>query len=59
MKSNCRNCFDPPHMGGCTIATIGYDSEGIANEESCCPCNEYIPLDNLEYLEWMDEKRSN
>ena len=60
IKSKCRTCNDPCHKEICTIERYSYyptDKEDIVVTERC-PCNEYIPSDNLEYLELLNEKRS-
>jgi len=62
----CRNC--PHHRDGHIVrwhvhlsyqhlvqdACYGESLSGIGN----CPCPEYIPTENLEYLEWCVYKRS-
>lgn len=57
--SRCRNCE--------CLHFYGPDSECVIPENCYCPelllngcdrCPEYSPLDNLEYLEWLYEKRN-
>jgi hypothetical protein len=55
--STCRNCLCLHYFGSteeiypvkCYCVTIKYSDE---------PCIGYVPMDNLEYLEWVNEKRS-
>jgi hypothetical protein len=47
-ESSCRNCG---HVG-----LHGFDGEQCW-AFSTCGCNMYVPLDNLEYLEWVVDKK--
>jgi hypothetical protein len=58
---SCRNCS---HPGWVHVKTYYYscgrkprnnNDEFYSNE--ICPCKEFVPSDNLEYLEWCVEKR--
>ena len=49
----CRNC-NHAHLAeqtGCI------DQEGWNTIFVTCPCKEYVPSDNLEYLEYLDKKK--
>jgi hypothetical protein len=46
-QSVCRNC----HHWICHNSKVLYGN-GIEIHPVSCGCEEYIPLDNLEYLEW-------
>ena len=51
----CRNC-NHAHLAeqtGCI------DQEGWNTIYVVCPCKEYLPKDNLEYLEYLDKKKEN
>lgn len=52
----CRNCHHAHLVGnpGCIEIT------GFSNLVyfSTCQCPEYVPSDNLEYLEYLDKKKS-
>jgi hypothetical protein len=53
--SKCRICHHSYHVANCTIAyyEFGDDSEPTYK----CTCKEYLPSDNLEYLEWKYDQR--
>ena len=50
----CRNCSHAHMEGqqGCI------DAIGGMVYFTTCTCQEYIPTDNLEYLEWLDKKKN-
>lgn len=52
----CRSC-NHAHLAeqpGC-VDTNGYD----VVFQSICSCKEYLPKDNLEYLEYLDKKKTS
>jgi len=52
----CRNC-NHAHLAeqpGC-IDQDGWNTVFVAH----CPCKEYLPKDNLEYLEYLDKKKES
>jgi hypothetical protein len=48
-SSDCRSCKHSFHGEFCAVAFIDYAD---ITEPSYCDCSDYIPLDNLEYVEW-------
>ena len=58
IQSKCRTCTHPHHGGYCSIVYYGYNNDGSPTDPEYCECLEYIPADNLQYLEWVNEKRS-
>jgi len=58
IESKCRVCNDPYHKGTCTITRYVEDILSDEYDYVTCDCNEYIPFDNLQYLEWINDKRS-
>ena len=48
-KSLCRECKHSDEATHCSVIFCEY---GIPSEPEYCQCPEYIPLDNLEYVEW-------
>jgi hypothetical protein len=56
-KSICRNCKHKYHGGICTFAKLYYYGLDGDTEPEYCYCDDYIPSDNLEYLEMQYIKR--
>jgi hypothetical protein len=52
--SRCRNCRHAEHLYICTIKYYEYGDESEPTYK--CSCEEYIPSDNLEYLEYLYDK---
>ena len=48
----CRNC---PHFHTNKMSCIAY--RVVRPPNTNCDCNEWLPLDNLEYLEWRIDVR--
>ena len=63
IKSKCRNCKHSYHFVNCNSGYVIYNSIGKFSKElsefSPCICSEYVPFDNIEYLEYMYEKELN
>jgi hypothetical protein len=55
--STCRNC-PCLHYFSSKEETYPVKCYCITARLSTEECSEYIPKDNLEYLEWVNEKRS-
>lgn len=55
--NGCRNCN---HIHWMIIDTLGNTSSIGGCTAPACKCSKdtFAPDDNLEYLEWMNEKRS-
>jgi hypothetical protein len=57
-KSHCKNCDHNIHTGFCPVAFLNYSAiAGDPGEPVYCGCDEYIPKDNLEYLEYKYIRR--
>lgn len=55
---NCRDCghFKFLHVPGFKGA-LGFDQHCDPQNDHGCDCFEYIPEDNLDYIEWLAQKR--
>ena len=51
-KSHCRNCDHGIHIGFCSVVYVNYSMDGDPGEPMDCGCDEYVPLENLEFLEY-------
>lgn len=50
-KSNCKNCDHNIHTNGlCPVAFMDYNEPEA--KPIYCECDEYIPSENLEFLEY-------
>lgn len=59
-RDYCRNCSHPDWIH---VKTYYYacgreprDAEWLTDNQ-ICPCKEFVPEDNLEYLEWCFKKK--
>lgn len=51
-KSDCRTCLHGEHdRMFCSVMFCDYSDNDIS-DPYYCECNEYVPSENLEYLEW-------
>jgi hypothetical protein len=57
-KSNCKNCDHNIHFGFCPVVYVNYSADGDPGDPMDCGCDEYIPSDNLEFLEYRYVRRS-
>ena len=55
-KSPCKICGHPQMAHLAHLRPVQYYR---CDQHTLCPCIEYWPSDNLEYLEWCDERRTN
>ena len=55
-KSNCKSCMHCIHLYSCWQFSIRLG--GDLNYKDYCPCQKYIPSDNLEYLEYLNEQKN-
>ncbi len=57
-QSTCKNCWHTPHEHNmCSFSDLYYYGLDGDTELEYCNCDEYIPSDNLEYLEMQYIKR--
>jgi len=56
-KSKCKSCEHGIHFGFCPVAFLDWNMDGDPGEPMWCDCEEYIPSDNLEYLEYKYVRR--
>lgn len=74
-RGNCRYCKhnEWQHIYSGALGACGYDENNMSvacnpssvdiivprNTLSHCPCMEYVPGNNLDYLEWKAQKEGN
>lgn len=51
LEGKCRSCGHV-HRSICTITRYHIRTATANVLAEHCPCEEYVPCDNLEYLEW-------
>jgi hypothetical protein len=57
LKDQCRNCFHSWEMHGHCGSMMCFQDMSTPNESMVfCGCEEYIPKNNLEFLEWKYER---
>lgn len=58
-KSRCKNCDHNIHLRFCPVVYMNYrySADGDPGEPNYCDCEEYVPSENLEFLEYKYVKR--